>query len=642
MFRSLRAQLSAIFLGFLLLVGGSVTATFLAVHTQANDATLINLAGRQRMLTQKMTWLALTQPENPDLAASIQSFDQTLRALGDGGSVLDPAGQVVTLPPAPDLTLRAQLDEIIQMWTTYRAHLEGFDTPTPNEPVPAKTGQALQTESSRLLAQLDSIVSGFEARAEAKLRRLQLIQAVFFVAALLLLAWGYLLTRRRILSPLAALRSATQRIAEGYLTEPVLVIGSDELGDLGQAFEAMRTEVAAVHDQLESRVVQRTHELTIAFEFSQEIVSQLDLGHLLRSVTDRARVLTRGEVTSLCLLNEEGTTLTLVARSGDGIHLAELQQLVKPGLVEQVVGGGRSIANEVACFNCGFLNTHASEQCVAAPLRAGEYTLGALCVVRPAQERFDPDEVRALTLLANSAATAITNARLVEVGRRQAEQAATLTERERLAAELHDHLTQTLSFLNLKADRVIEILTAADITTAKTELDRMKAAISQIYGQVRAALVGLREPLLAADSSIPSTEPALAEKLTTCLADFRESSGLPTDLIIADPAALALSRVTQAQALHIVREALTNVRRHAQARQVWVRVEQVIGEACFTVEDDGCGFDRAGIESDHHLGLTIMQARAERSGGRLIINSTPNAGTKVVACFSLAAPGAER
>lgn len=59
--RSLRVQLSAIFLGFLLLVGGSGAATYLAIQAQADDATLINLAGRQRMLTEKMTLLALTQ-----------------------------------------------------------------------------------------------------------------------------------------------------------------------------------------------------------------------------------------------------------------------------------------------------------------------------------------------------------------------------------------------------------------------------------------------------------------------------------------------------------------------------------------------------------------------------------------------------
>ncbi|HBY95698.1 MAG TPA: hypothetical protein DEP84_17385, partial [Chloroflexi bacterium] len=124
MIRSLRAQLNTIFLGFLLLVGGSVTATFLTTRTQSHDAAVINLAGRQRMLTQKMTWLALSQPDSPDLAASIQLFDTTLHTLRAGGSTIDITGQPMMLPPAPDPTLRAQLDDVARTWTSFRSRLE--------------------------------------------------------------------------------------------------------------------------------------------------------------------------------------------------------------------------------------------------------------------------------------------------------------------------------------------------------------------------------------------------------------------------------------------------------------------------------------------------------------------------------------
>jgi nitrate/nitrite-specific signal transduction histidine kinase len=254
MFRTVRAQLATAFLGFLLLVGGSVTATFLAVRAQADDATVINLAGRQRMLTQKMTWLALTQPDSPDLAANIQLFDQTLRALRDGGSTLDARGQAVLLPPAPDAALRAQLNEVSRTWATFHAHLQPID--------PA----ALQIESPAILAQLDSVVSAFEAHAQAKLIRLQFIQLIFLAAAFLLLGWGYFFTRRRIAHPIAALGAAARRMASGQLSPSALSPSNDELGDLARAFEAMRAEIAAAREQLESRVSQRTRELTSAGE----------------------------------------------------------------------------------------------------------------------------------------------------------------------------------------------------------------------------------------------------------------------------------------------------------------------------------------------------------------------------------------
>jgi two-component system nitrate/nitrite sensor histidine kinase NarX len=91
-----------------------------------------------------------------------------------------------------------------------------------------------------------------------------------------------------------------------------------------------------------------------------------------------------------------------------------------------------------------------------------------------------------------------------------------------------------------------------------------------------------------------------------------------------------LAPVTQTQIIQIVREALTNIQRHAQAQQVWVKAERRNGLARFTVADDGCGFDPQAVLGEHHLGLKIMRLRAERSGGQLTIQSAPGAGAQVV------------
>jgi two-component system nitrate/nitrite sensor histidine kinase NarX len=186
-----------------------------------------------------------------------------------------------------------------------------------------------------------------------------------------------------------------------------------------------------------------------------------------------------------------------------------------------------------------------------------------------------------------------------------------------------------LGFLNLETDQVRTSLSTGELAEAHAELERMKTAIGTAYHQVRAALVGLRDPL--SDTS------DLITKLEECLADFRRVAGLSADLIIADPPALQLSRVSQAQALLVVREALTNVRRHAQARHTWVRIDRVDTRVRFSVEDDGCGFDIASVEGNNHLGLAIMRARAERSGGSLSIESTPGHGTTVIVYFPIEA-----
>jgi two-component system nitrate/nitrite sensor histidine kinase NarX len=631
-FRLLRTQLNAIFLGFLLLVSGSVIATFLTIHTQDNDALVINLAGRQRMLVQKITWLALTQPNGPDLAGAIRDFEQTLHALRDGGVALNTAGQAVALPPAPDPALLAQLDEAIESWAAYRARLESLETSLPVEA--ALTGQTLQTDLSFLLAQLNAVVNGFEARAEAKLFRLQLIQAAFLTLAMLLLAWGYRLTRRHILLPLAGLQQAAQRIAGGRLAEPILVKGNDELSDLGRAFESMRTEVAAAHEQLETRVARRTHELATAFEFSQEIVSQLDLERLLHSVTDRVRTLAGGRAASLCLLDENGATLSLVARSGNGPPLTGAQQPIEFGPVTQVVKENQSIAAETVCFNCGFMDLHTRGQCVAAPLRTGQQTLGALCVVKPGRQKFDPDETRALSLLANSAAIAITNARLVEAERRQAEQSAVMTERERLATELHDNLAQTLSFFNMKISRVKALLAGNEQifqpdskqAQAHQELDRVSAVVADTYGQVRQAIIGLRHQAAPA---------ILAHCLAQQVATFQQEKGLPVCFNKPDQNAadIVLSQAATGEVARIVGEAIVNAGKHAAAGRIEVALQRnATNEAVIiTVKDDGQGFDprRAPSEEQGHFGLGLMRVRAERGHGSLQIESAPGQGTWV-------------
>ena len=612
--RSVRVQFGAVFLGFLLLVASSATATFLTVRAQADDALVINLAGRQRMLTQEVTWLALAQPDSPDLAASIRLFEQTLRALRDGGTTLDAAGQPVVVPPAPDAALRSQLDDVAQDWATFRSHLQPVDA------------EALEAQAPHILAHFDGVAGEFEARAEAKVARLQLIQLIFVVAALGLLAWGYFVTQRRLIGPLAALGAAARRIADGNLAEPVPPLAEDELGELGQAFDRMRVEVAAARDELETRAAQRTRELATAFEFSQEIVAQSDLERLLCSVADRARALAQAQTATLHLLDEGAMTLVFVASSGQEAAVA-LHQPAECELARQAVEAGQTLVTQSACAACRFPPPHAPGLRAIVPLRTGETTLGALCVARGENNPFDPDATRALTLLANSAATAIANARLAEAGRRRAEEAATLAERERLRAELHDDLAQTLGFLNLETDRVREALAAGHESEAGRELERIKAAIHTAYEQVRAALTGLGEPMPAAYD--------LSQKLSACLDEFRQASGIPVELVGTDPAGLMLSAAAQRQVVQMVREALTNVRRHAQSRRVWVRVDQAHGEACFTVEDDGCGFNLSDVVGDNHLGLTIMRIRAERSGGQVVVDSAPGAGTKVIIRFPL-------
>ncbi len=248
---------------------------------------------------------------------------------------------------------------------------------------------------------------------------------------------GYLVARRHVVEPLETLGGLAQRMAEGISRE-IPAFADSESGKLAEALERLRLEAMANRRQLEDRVSRRTQELEAAFELSQEINAQLELDRLLESVTARARILMQGTAAALCLLDEDKTALHLAAGSGEGKTDRTLRQPLSAELPSRVIGQGETVVSETACANCGFLRGLRSGPYVAAPLRAGDSRLGALCVARADWAEFEPAEQAAFNLLANAAAGAIVNARLAEDRRRQAEQAAVLGERERLAEELHD------------------------------------------------------------------------------------------------------------------------------------------------------------------------------------------------------------
>jgi two-component system nitrate/nitrite sensor histidine kinase NarX len=150
-------------------------------------------------------------------------------------------------------------------------------------------------------------------------------------------------------------------------------------------------------------------------------------------------------------------------------------------------------------------------------------------------------------------------------------------------------------------------------------LEEIDTGVRECYGDVRELLVHFRTRANAED-----IEPALA----TTLRKFELQTGLATDLEM-NGRGLPLAPDVQIQVLHIVQEALSNVRKHARASQVWLRVEQQPAWV-FEVRDDGVGFAAGdGTVDDTHVGLQIMAERAQRLGAALEVRALPGEGCRV-------------
>jgi len=211
---------------------------------------------------------------------------------------------------------------------------------------------------------------------------------------------------------------------------------------------------------------------------------------------------------------------------------------------------------------------------------------------------------------------------------------ATLQERELLAQELHDGLSQNLGFLNLQAQAAQLYLRSGQGQAAQGSLDRLAQVALEVQGDARELIGNLLT------ISLPSE--GFCSTLRHVVTRFEEQTGLHVSLDIeheaeagCDPS--VLPPAAGVQLLRIVQEALANVRKHAGGpTQISVRLRAQAGQLQLTVQDNGAGFDPAQTGADGmRFGLQVMRQRAERIGGQLAVHSAPGQGTRVEVCVPL-------
>jgi len=634
---SIRTCLGTILLTFSLLVAGSVAATFLGLRAQAADATVINLAGRQRMLLQQIDKAILSTLKDPqdaghraEMGQPAAAFDLTLGALLEGGPV-PYDGRTVILPATNDAATRAQLERVAAQWEGLQEELGKLETNDPSSTFhqAARRAEALVAD---LLPDMDRTVQLYEAVAEAKVNRLYLIQAVFFTSAVFLLIAGSILTQWTIVRPISALQVAAGRIAGGDLQSPLhTTAASKEVRILADSFEKMRHALAASLDalkrsagELETRVQRRTGQLNALLEVNAEIASNLEIQQVLDLVVEKSRRLTGAEVAVLALYDPAGQSWSAAAISGP----AEAATPLPKGIADSLTlgsagdwtGAGWHDGNNCTVLRPPFRRSH-----LALPLRAGERTLGMLCVGHRQSGRFGEDEERMLAMLTHAGAIALENARLYA----QAQEAAALAERERLVADIHDSLAQTLGFLDLRLGVVGNLIEREQFSDLSEHLALIRRTVEQAGQEVRRLLAGLHE-----GGHLPVT---LEQQLRQVVEHFQEE-GLTIDFHVPSTFPAGIPAEGHEHVVLILQEALTNVRKHAPGSRVVVTVETGDGEARLRVQDDGPGFE-PDARTEKHFGLAVMKTRAAWLGGDLRIESAPGWGTAITLHWPLEGRG---
>jgi signal transduction histidine kinase len=252
---------------------------------------------------------------------------------------------------------------------------------------------------------------------------------------------------------------------------------------------------------------------------------------------------------------------------------------------------------------------------LGVPIVAPEGVIGAFYLTqKEGAPAFGAEDQELIELLA---AIAITNARLYE----QSRELSILSERNRLALELHDVVSQKLFSLVLTAEAASTLLDR-DPPAARAQMARLQELAREALDELRSLLLELRPPEPDRDG--------LCGALRKHVAVLRRVHDVAIELDIDDGIGAGVEKGRDREILRIAQEALHNALRHAAAHAVAVRLARHDGHLVLEVQDDGIGFQPADDElRSKHLGLTSMEERARRLGGRLEIRSRPGAGTTV-------------
>lgn len=254
---------------------------------------------------------------------------------------------------------------------------------------------------------------------------------------------------------------------------------------------------------------------------------------------------------------------------------------------------------------------------LGVPLVVKDEVYGGIVLYYREPREFTEEEIGLAVSFADQVALAIENARLFN----QAEQAAILEERQRLARELHDSVTQALYGVTMFAEAAARLLVAGKVEPATNHLNELRGTAQEALQEMRLLLFELRPPVLE--------EEGLIAALQIRLEAVERRSGLATELKVAGDEQLHLSPKIEDGLYRIAQEALNNALKHAQARHIFVCLS--LDPRCVTLEitDDGRGFDSATMRERAGLGLRGMEERVAQLGACLTVDSQPGQGTKI-------------
>ncbi len=530
----------------LLALGGMVASGWLA-DTARHDARVINQAGSLRM----QTWRLMAQASTADPAR----WRALLHAMDDTWQHLDEA---VDREYDDDVSLQLGM-----------LRLEWVNALRPDMRTPEQAATVAPERIAAHVSDLDCLTGELQARAEARITWLRVLQVALFLLTLPLIGFGAWRLYFDVRRPLGQLLGVVETLRAGELQARSHYWRNDEIGLLAATIDDMAGQLEMFYQHLNDQVEDRAH--------------RLQQSHLALSLLyDNARYL----------------ATTPPEEIDPQRALRRFEALMAPAELALVTRQD-SDDNEASAYR--FPLQGDAEAPLVLVARSPGGLKGQIC------ETLADHLGAALALRAQG---------------RQKRRLALMDERAVIARELHDSLAQSLSYLNIQALRLSRALPQATDSDAPAILAELREGIDQAYRQLRELLVTFRLRL---------TEHGINAAVRATLEEFavRGDLGIDLTLAIADD---SLSPDQELHLVQILREALANVVQHARAQEVTVTLTDHAGSIALVIEDDGVGLPEHPART-HHYGTIIMAERARSLGTTLVLARRDTGGTRVALNF---------
>ena len=607
---SLSTKLIRIGAALLVLALASIGLTLWVTWHLEGGAAAVNEAGRMRMQTWRLVSAVQADIPAAERMNLIQQFDESLALLRNG----DPSRPLFV---PRDKSVAARFDKVQAIWTARRSQWQEFSPAAQQGIIPATT---------EFVSAIDQLVLAIEQQLSRLTAILNLFQFVMMAlaigAAVVMLYTGY----QYVINPLARLQRGLSKVEVGEFSTRIEVDTKDEFGQVAGGFNRMATRLQSLYGSLEEQVEVKTRHIEAQrakieslYEVSAFLASANTIEELSKGFAQRVRIVMKADAVAVRWSDEANQRYLMLASDCFPQEMVEEERSLLAGACAcgNLAPDARTrvipiISHDEApvrhCTRVGY------ESLVSVPIRLQQRLIGEIDLFFRSTVTLRSDEVELLDALASHLASALEGLRAAALER----EAAVGEERALLARELHDSIAQSLAFLKIQVQLLRSASQKEKPEQVQTALDELDTGLRESINDVRELLVHFRTR-----TNTDDIEQALQETLQK----FKHQTGLPTLLQVRGEG-LPLPADVQVQVLHVVQEALSNVRKHAGATHVSLDV--VKGEQWrFAVRDNGIGFVARANHGESHVGMKIMRERAARIGAEVHIDSEVGTGTVV-------------